>query len=298
MTVSDRDGIWPRLMEGVLTIQKGGRGYPPSLECVPDPPARLRVRGLIGSHRRVAVVGSRATDEYGADVAAEIAAGLARAGVSVVSGGAEGVDAAAHRAAVDAGGHTVAVLGCGIDVAYPRANGPLFERIVASGGALVTEQDDGTPPLPRHFPARNRIVAGLAEAVVVVRARERSGALITAHWGRRLGLPVLAVPGDVHSELSAGAHALLRAGARPATSAADVLDLLGIAHAPLAVPVQLDLAPELGALWRALGRRPLHADEVARGAGLPPAAALAGLLTLELEGLCEQRPGHYFLRRA
>ncbi len=272
-------------------------GYPPELERVPRPPPALRLRGALPPRPRVAVVGSRSPDEYGLDLAGSIAGGLARAGVAIVSGGAAGVDAAAHRAAVEAGGRTVVVLGCGLDVVYPRAHAPLFERIAASGGALLSEHEDGAPPLRHHFPERNRIVAGLSDAVVVVRARARSGALITAEWARAMGIPILAVPGDARSEHSSGPHALLRAGAGLAASADDVLSLLGLAPAPPR-EVQMDLEPDAAALWRALARVPRHADEVARAAGLAPGAALAALLALELQGLCEQRPGHYFLRRS
>jgi DNA processing protein len=243
------------------------------------------------------VVGSRRCDEYGADLARGIAAGLARAGVSIVSGGARGVDAAAHEGALEAGGHTVAVLGTGVDVVYPAEHRDLFERIVASGGALVSEQPDGTPGWKGNFPRRNRIVSGMSDAVVVVRAGERSGALITAAWATSQGVPVLAVPGDARDPLSAGPHGLLRHGARLAASAEDVLAVVGVEAPP---PRQVEL-PALGAgasaLLSALGRKPRHADEVARAAGLAPGAALAALLTLEIEGLCEQRPGHYFLRR-
>jgi DNA processing protein len=285
-------------MEATRPIRPGDGPYPGALARLAERPAELRLRGSLGAPRaRVAVVGARRCDEYGADLAHDIAAGLARAGVSIVSGGARGVDAAAHEGALEAGGHTVAVLGTGVDVVYPAEHRDLFERILAAGGALLSEQRDGTPGWKANFPRRNRIVSGMSDAVVVVRAGERSGALITAAWATSQGVPLLAVPGDVRDPLSAGPLALLRRGARVAASADDVLAVLGI-EAP--EPRQVEL-PSLGAgasaLMSALGRKPRHADEVARAAGLAPGAALAGLLTLEIEGLCEQRPGHYFLRR-
>jgi DNA processing protein len=284
-------------MESLRTVRPGDGQYPEALARTAGRPEALRLRGSLEHRRRVALVGARRSDEYGLDLARDIAAGLARAGVSVVSGGALGVDAAAHEAALDAGGHTIAVLGTGVDVIYPAQHRTLFERILEAGGALLSEQADGTPGLKQNFPRRNRIISGLSEAVVVVRAGERSGALITASWARAQGIPVFAVPGDVRDPLSAGTTALLRGGARAAACAADVLSALGVAvetERQLPLPV---LGAEASALLAALARRPRHADEVARAAGLGPGAALAGLLALEVGGLCEQRAGHYFLRR-
>src|SRR5512133_286658 len=274
----------------VRTIRPGEGPYPAALTRVPDRPSELRLVGSLGDPRaRVAIVGARHTDEYGA--------GLARAGVSIVSGGARGVDAAAHEGALSASGHTVAVLGTGVDVVYPAEHRDLFERIVAAGGALLSEQPDGTPGFRANCPARNRIISALSAAVVVVRAGAKSGALVTAAWARSQGVPVLAVPGDVRDPLTAGPLRLLREGARVAASAGDVLAAIGIADG---APRQAEL-PAIGAaesaLLGALARRPRHAGEVARAAGLAPGPALAGLLALEIQGLCEQRPGHYFLRR-
>jgi DNA processing protein len=285
-------------MRDPQTIRPGDGEYPGALSRIVDRPAELRLVGSLGRPTaRVAVVGARLADEYGLDVARALAAGLARAGVSVVSGGARGIDAAAHEGALEAGGHTVAVLGTGVDRVYPAGHRDLFERIVEAGGALLSELPDGTRAWKSSFPRRNRIVSGMSDAVVVVRAGEKSGALITAEWARSQGVPLFAVPGDVRDELSRGPLALLRRGARLAASAEDVLSALGVG-AP--APLQMSL-PALGAresaLLSALGRRPRHADDVARGAGLATGAALAGLLSLEMEGLCEQRPGHYFLRR-
>jgi DNA processing protein len=284
-------------MESARTLRPGDGHYPAALARLAERPPVLRLRGALGDRRRVAVVGSRAPDEYGADLAREIAAGLARAGVCVVSGGALGVDAIAHEAALDAGGHTVAVLGTGVDVTYPASHRALFGRILATGGALLSQFPDGTPAFQSNFPARNRVVSGLSEAVVVVRAAARSGALITASWASAQGVPVLAVPGDVRDPLSAGTTRLLREGARAVASAGDVLAVIGMEPRPGRQRTLPTLAGDEAALLSALARRPRHADEVARAAGLAPGAALAGLLALEVLGLCEQRAGHYFLRR-
>ncbi|HSM91296.1 MAG TPA: DNA-processing protein DprA, partial [Anaeromyxobacteraceae bacterium] len=270
-------------MEPPRTIRPGDGQYPETLSRIADRPAELRIVGSLGSSaRRVAIVGSRRTDEYGSDVARAIAAGLARAGVSVVSGGALGVDEAAHEGALAAGGHTVAVLGTGIDVCYPAEHRSLFERIVSSGGALLAEQPDGTRGFKSSFPRRNRIVSGLSDAVVVARAAEGSGALITAGWARSQGVPLFAVPGDVRDPLSAGPLDLLRKGARVAAGPEDVLAVLGIEAAPERQMELPSLGGEASALLSALGRRPRHADDVARAAGLGPAAAMAGLLSLEM----------------
>jgi DNA processing protein len=289
-------------MDEAQTLGPQDGRYPAALTRLSDRPQRLRVRGELGDRRCVAVVGTRLPDPYGEALTREIAAGLARGGVTVVSGGAAGVDGLAHRAALDAGGHTIAVLGTGIDVAYPSEHAPLFEEIVAAGGALVSELADGTPPTRWTFPKRNRIVAALSEAVVVVRAGIRSGALITAALARRMGVAVFAVPGDVRDRLSAGPNGLLREGARVAEGPDDVLDALGLrAWAPAD---QLELpaaAPPSGAAARILALmkgEPRHADELAREAGVGPGPAMAALLSLELQGLCEQRPGRYFLRRS
>jgi DNA processing protein len=288
-------------MDPVRTYLRGDDGWPPQLSSIPEPPERLRVRGVLGSpsERRVAIVGSRKTDPYGIELARLMGRDLARAGVCIVSGGAEGIDAAAHEGALEAGGRTIAVLGCGVDVVYPAGHARLFRRILSGGGALLSEYEDGTPGAKWTFPRRNRIVSGLSEAVVVVRANAKSGALITAAWARRQGVPVYAVPGDVREDGSAGPLELLRSGAKVAASAKDVLSDLGLAG-QLELPVE-DLSGRLqgseAATWRALGGVPKHADELARASGLSAGQALAALLALELQGLCEQRPGHYFLRR-
>lgn len=303
MTLSDPASIWPGLMESARTILRGEVGYPPRLAAIEEPPEWLRLRGDLGApgRMRAAVVGSRRCDEYGRDMARAIAAGLARGGVSVVSGGARGVDGAAHQGALEAGGHTVAVLGGGVDVVFPPEHGPLFDRILAAGGALLSEQEDGRPPERWTFPRRNRIVSGLCDAVVVVQAAEGSGALITAECARRQGALLLAVPGEATNPLSQGPIKLLRDGARVAGSAGDVLAALGLegqGELPLPERAAPELDGEAAAVYAALSRTPRHAGQVAQAAGLEPGAALAALLALELEGLAEQRPGQRFLKVA
>ena len=217
-------------MFGVLA--RADRGFPSLLSAIYDPPPRLYLRGsrpelLAGPC--VAVVGARSCSSYGAQVARSLARELAAAGVVVVSGLARGIDGEAHRGALEAGGLTVAVLGCGIDRDYPRSHTELARRIAADG-LIVSEYPAGIEPAPWRFPARNRIVAGLSLAVVVVEARERSGALITADFALEEGRDVFAVPGEITSSLSAGSNALLKLGAIPLLEADDVLATLGVEH--------------------------------------------------------------------
>ena len=204
---------------------------PPLLRAIHDPPRRLYLRGTddpdLLLRPAVAIVGARACSPYGAQVARMLGRDLAAAGLLVVSGLARGVDGEAHRGALETDGRTVAVLGCGIDRDYPAAHASLA-RMIAERSLLVSEYEPGVEPAPWRFPARNRIVAGLCAATIVVEARERSGALITADFALEEGREVFAVPGEITSSLSAGTNALLRLGATPLTAAADVLESFGI----------------------------------------------------------------------
>lgn len=281
------------------TVQPGDADFPEPLTRIKKPPRQLRVRGdLRPGAPRVAIVGTRQPDEYGVDLARALASGLARAGVTVVSGGAAGIDAAAHDAALRARGHTVAVFGTGIDVLFPASNRALFGRILEGGGALVSGFEDGQAGARWTFPERNRLVSGMSQAVVVVQAAKGSGALITADHALEQAVPVLAVPGDVRNPLSAGPHDLLRRGATLVEGPNDVLAALGLAgQMTLDLPAVPPLEGAEAALFAALARTPRHADELARDARLPARHALSGLLALEVRGLCEQRPGNYFARR-
>jgi len=286
-------------MDLARTLHPGDGTFPGALTRIPGPPASLRLRGVLGSPvARVAIVGARDADEYGRDMARRLARGLARAGVSIVSGGARGIDAEAHEGALEAGGHTVVVLGCGVDQPTPRSQRILFERVLEAGGALLSEYEDGTPVRDFRLVERNRLVSGLADAVVVVRASRTSGALITAALARRQGRPLLAVPGEAGHPLSEGPLRLLREGARLAAEPADVLGCLGLAAGQQAELPLGDLAPPARALLGALSLAPRHVAEVASLALQTTSEALAGLLMLELDGLCEQRPGQRFVRRS
>jgi DNA processing protein len=258
--------------------------FPPLLRAIHDPPPGLFVRGLgeIGllSQAAVAVVGARACSGYGTSVARSLGRELTRGGLVVVSGMARGVDAEAHRGALEAEGPTLAVLGCGIDRDYPAAHAELARRIAATG-LLVSEYAPGVEPAPWRFPARNRIVAGLCAATVVVEARERSGALITADLALEEGREVFAVPGEISSALSAGTNALLKLGATPLTAAADVLLAFGIEEA---APADRDGLLDL---------LPATADELVHRTGRPAAEIARALVELELAGRAAAREGIY-----
>jgi DNA processing protein len=251
----------------------------------------------------VAIVGSRRPTPYGEAVAERLAADLAAAGAVVVSGLARGVDAAAHRGALAAGGVTVAVLGTGVDVVYPPENAALAAELLAAGGALVSEFADGTPPRRGHFPKRNWTMAAVSDLVVVVEAGEGSGALITAEAALALGKEVMAVPGSIFSPLSVGSHQLLRDGAGLVQNARDVLTVLGgsleVLDDPLAAPVRLGPAPAAprdGLLAHLSDTLPVTAADLARKLELGFAEALARLTALELEGSVTRR-GEGYIRR-
>lgn len=252
----------------------------------------------------VAIVGARRCSPYGEAVAERLAADLAAAGVAVISGLAAGIDAAAHQGALLAGGYTVAVLGTGVDVVYPRANAGLAARIVDAGGALVSQFPDGTPPRRLQFPMRNHLIAELSDVVVVVEAAEGSGALITAEAALHKGKDVMAVPGSVFSALSTGCHQLLRDGAGLVQNARDVLSALGrsmeVLDDTLRPPTSLAGVPGTpGAavrdpLFRHLSEvLPLTAAELARKLDLGYSDVVARLTGLELDGFVARRgPGY------
>ncbi len=275
-------------------LARSDETFPPLLRAIHDPPPGLFLRGTgdVGllSRPAVAVVGARACSGYGASVARSLGRDLAAAGLVVVSGLARGVDAEAHRGALEAGGLTVAVLGCGIDRDYPAAHTELARRI-ADSGLVVSEYAPAVEPAPWRFPARNRIVAGLTAASVVVEARERSGALITADLALEEGREVFAVPGEITSALSAGANALLKLGAAPLTAAADVLASFGIAPEPAVDGAEV--GGTAGRLLSLVREAPAGADELARRAGLDAGEVARALVELELAGHVSATDGLY-----
>ncbi|MCK9462651.1 MAG: DNA-processing protein DprA [Proteobacteria bacterium] len=293
-------------------IRRGDPAYPRRLDALTDAPERLFVLGELPCPwgAAVGIVGSREADPPARRHAAEIAAALSAAGAIVVSGGARGIDTAAHEGAIEGGGRTVAVLGSGLGRLYPPANRPLFERIAGGFGAVATELPASTPPSRWSFPRRNRLIAALSDLVVVVQAPSSSGALITARIAGSLGVPVAAIPGTAGDPRNRGNNGLLRAGARLVESAADVLDLMN--RAPLFFQLDLpeppprcketpatapaDLGDDEILVLDRLGREPVHIDEIVAATGLGAARTQAALLTLELAGFAEDRGGKLFTR--
>jgi DNA processing protein len=268
--------------------------YPRLLRELYDPPPGLFVRGSpsveLLQRPAVAIVGARACSSYGSQVARLLARELAAAGLVVISGLARGVDAEAHRGALEGGGVTVAVLGCGVDRDYPAAHAQLAARI-CERGLVVSEYAPDVEPAPWRFPARNRVIAGLAAATVVVEARERSGALITADFALEAGREVFAVPGEITSSLSAGTNALLRLGATPLTRAEDVLEALGI-DSSSASPA-LELGEAARTVLEAVSEEPSGVDRLVHGTGLDAAAVATALAELELAGVVAEAEGLY-----
>jgi DNA processing protein len=278
---------------GYRWLARSDPAFPERLRSIHDPPPGLFIRGAapvaLLDRPSVAIVGARACSHYGSSVAASLARELAEAGVLVVSGLARGVDGAAHRGALQAG-PTVAVLGCGIDRDYPRTHASLAAEI-AREGLIVSEYAPGVEPAPWRFPARNRIVAGLTLATLVIEARERSGALITADLALDEGREVLAVPGEITSQLSRGTNHLLRLGAVPVTCAADVLRVLGIDPPPAREPPALE--PRLELVRATVADAATTADDIAQATGQSARTVAAALAELELLGIVEEVDGVY-----
>ncbi len=278
---------------GLRFVGRSEPGFPERLRELHDPPPGLFLRGSaepqLLSELAVAIVGARSCSSYGSQVARLLGRELAAAGLVVVSGMARGVDGEAHRGALEAGGATVAVLGCGVDRDYPAAHAQLA-RGICETGLVVSEYAPGVEPAPWRFPARNRIIAGLCQTTVIVEARERSGALITADFALEAGREVFAVPGEITSRLSDGTNALLRVGAAPLTSPADVLESLGI---EICAPERLDLGDHAATVLAALAQEAAAADELGRLTGLDAPALATALAELELAGAVAEADGLY-----
>lgn len=292
--------------EQLSLLLLGDADYPARLAAVYQPPFLLYARGEVRQEEpAIAIVGARKFTSYGRQVALELAEELARGGLTIVSGLALGIDAIAHEAALEAGGRTIAVLGSGLDRGslYPSQHRRLADRIVERGGLLLSEFPPGTPPLPHHFPQRNRIIAGLAVATLVIEAAPKSGSLITAQLALEQGREVLAVPGSIYSPLSAGTNQLIKQGATPVTGSGDVWDALDFKdlnqyidrHAATASPAGLGADEQT--VFELLSVEAQHIEQIIKLSGLAAASANAALSLLEIKGLARNVGGMQYIRK-
>ena len=286
---------------GVAVITADDPAYPAALRNTPDPPLFLYVKGLLllEDANAVAIVGTRKPTHYGMTVTNRIASELASAGLTIVSGLARGIDTQAHKGALAAKGRTVAVLGCGLDVAYPPENKGLLEKIARSG-AVVTENPFGTQPEAGYFPARNRIISGLSRGTVIIEAATDSGSLITANYALEQGRKLYAVPGNIGSLTSRGTNSLIKQGATLVESAEDILKDLGTAgpgkqpereRRPLPI-----LTPQEESVFQCVTNEPKHIDRIMNECRTPAGKLSAVLIGLELKGLVKQLPGKYYVQ--
>ena len=276
--------------------------YPAYLREIPGAPPLLYVHGAITEADRwaVAVVGTRRLTQYGRQVTRDVVTGLVRNGVTIISGLARGVDAIAHKTALDAGGRTIAVLGSGLDCIYPAENRSLVTQILAGRGAVISEYGMGVQPEAKNFPPRNRIISGLSLGVIVVEAGERSGALITSKFALEQDREVFAVPGSINSPASRGPNQLIQQGAKLVTCADDVIEELNLTMVAEKTAVQLALpgSAEEAALLSHLSTQPRHVDELSRASGLAPSLVSSTLTLMELKGTVQQVGGmNYALTR-
>jgi DNA processing protein len=290
---------------GIGVRIRGHSGYPASLERIPDPPTVLYQQGeyLARDEVAVAIVGSRRCTVYGRQTAERLGGALARAGFTVVSGLARGIDGAAHRGALDAGGRTIAVLGTGLDEIYPPEHADLASNVAASG-AIFSECPLGSPPTPGMFPQRNRIISGLSLCVILVEAARGSGALHTARHAMEQNREVFAVPGRIDSPTSAGCHDLIRDGATLLRAADDVIESLGPLTRPVGVapgttvhaPRELQLNEQETAVLNLVGSDPTPVDDILRGCPIEPHRVLATLTILEMKRLVRRVSGNQVCR--
>lgn len=288
---------------GVTLVRYTDSDYPARLRNIADPPPLLYIKGALSAadDRAVAIVGSRSASDYGRRVARDLARGLAAYGFTVVSGMARGIDGMAHETALGAGGRTIAVLGSGVERAYPPEHEPLYSRIIERG-AVISELPMGSKPLAFNFPARNRLISGMSLGVVVVEATAKSGSLITASLAIEQGREVFAVPGEIGSSRSRGAHQLIRQGAKLVESVNDIIDEIapqlarqpGAGAQPPARQLPETSSAAVRKVFALLQERSLQVDEIIESSGLGSAQVLGILLDLELQGYLRQLPGKVY----
>jgi DNA processing protein len=303
-----RDEAWLARPDRQI-VAWGSSNYPPLLASIPDAPLVLFVEGNTDALLlpQLAIVGSRNPTAIGRDTAAQFADEIVRLGLAITSGLATGIDGASHRGALRAGGTTLAVLGCGLDVIYPREHASLAHQVAASG-ALVSDLPTGTPPLKQHFPRRNRIISGLSVGTLVVEAALRSGSLITARLAAEQGREVFAIPGSIHNPLSRGCHRLIRQGAKLVETADDIIAELGPLLASFGTASDAEAPETQGVSGRALdkdyeilldalGFEPATVDTLVARTGFTADLVASMLLILELEGRVAQQHGGSYCRR-
>lgn len=293
------DRVWENIeTRGIEVYTWEDEGYPKRLKEIDQPPPVLYVRGslLPDDDWAVAIVGTRRVTSYGRQVAENVSAFLARNGITVVSGLARGVDAIAHKAALENGGRSIAVLGSGVDQIYPPENRRLAEEMIKNG-ALLSDYALGTPPESQNFPPRNRIISGLAQAVVIVEAGERSGALITASFAADQGREVFAVPGNINAPQSRGTNRLVQQGAHPLVDPQEILEILNMTMVSQHQAARSVLPADAteAALLRALSQEPLHIDEICYHVAMPIEKVTATLAMMELKGMVRQLGGMHYV---
>ncbi|MFZ5805871.1 MAG: DNA-processing protein DprA [Verrucomicrobiota bacterium] len=296
---------WAKIKElGLGVIDRDDPKYPHRLREIYDPPMVLYYKGDLEviQKRCLAIVGSRHTTSYGFETARKLSYQSAYAGLTIVSGLARGIDTAAHQGALAAKGRTAAIYGCSLDMVFPQENRPLTEKIVESGGALISEFCLGTTPDKYTFPMRNRIISGLSDGVLVVEAGQQSGAIITARLALDQGRQVFAVPGRVDNPHARGCHSLLKEGARLVEDVDDIFNEFELLFPKKEIEgerkLPTDLSPEELAIFNVLENDDIHIDAIIRKCGLPSAVVSSSLLRLELKRLVRQLPGKFFIKTA
>ncbi len=286
---------------GVAIVTLDSPAYPACLRNTPDPPLYLYVKGTLRpeDENAVAIVGTRKPTHYGTTVTGRLSSELALSGMTIVSGMARGIDTQAHLGALSVRGRTIAVLGCGIDVVYPPENSDLMDRI-SRAGAVVTENAFGTKPEAGYFPARNRIISGLARGTVIIEASEDSGSLITSRFALEQGRKLFAVPGNIGMPTSRGTNSLIKEGAILVERTEDILAGLGVKRRPGGAAAHRPPLPALTqdeeTVFRCVTNEAKHIDLLMNESRISPGRLSGVLVTLELKGLAKQLPGKYFVR--
>ncbi len=272
--------------------------YPYWLKTIEHFPPVLFIRGTIKAEdeNAIAIIGTRGATVYGKGIADQFAGEFAKAGITVVSGMARGIDTAAHRGAIKNNGRTVAVFGCGVDICYPPENRDVLEEIIHNG-AVISEFTLGTPPLAQNFPKRNRIVSGLSKAIVAIEAKEKSGVMNTVNWALNQNKDVFAIPGNIYSKASSGTNRLIKEGAIPVTSANEILECLGFQYTKKEQEThELALSETEKIIWERLSFEPIYLDILSEQLNQPTGSILNVLLALEIKGLVKQLPGMMFVK--